>query len=407
MNEAAAPLVLHVIHQLRMGGMENGLVNLINRMPRDRYRHAIACVEDDSEFRLRIRRPDVDVFPLHRSKVGVWGVQRRIHALCTRLRPEIVHSRNPSGLDALLPARLAGVTVRLHGEHGWDVVDIDGRAWKPALLRRLHAPLVSHYVTVSKDLERYLVARVGIRPDRITQIYNGVDTERFSPPPKPARDLLPEAFRSDNAVVVGLVGRLSAVKDYGLMLRGLAMLLERSPEAGRSVRLAFFGAGPTLDELRRLARDLGVDAQVWFAGAVEDVPGALRAVDVFALTSLNEGISNTILEAMATGLPVLATAVGGNVELVVPGVTGTLVPPSDPGALADALAAYAADPALRRRHGAAGRARAVAEFGMATMVTRYLDLYDASLKRLGPRRGDATSRHRRGASGSGSPAIRP
>jgi len=106
--------------------MENGLVNLIHCLPHDRYRHAVVCIEDASEFRQRIRRPDVEVFPLHRSKIGVWEVQRKIHGLCTRLRPAVVHSRNQSGLDALLPARLAGVRTRIHGEHGWDVGDIDG-----------------------------------------------------------------------------------------------------------------------------------------------------------------------------------------------------------------------------------------------------------------------------------------
>ena len=387
--------------------MENSLVNLINRIPHDRYRHAIVCVEDDSEFRHRIRRPDVEVFPLHRSKIGVWEVQRKIHGLCTRLRPAVVHSRNQSGLDALLPARLAGVRTRIHGEHGWDVGDIDGTHWKPALLRRLHAPLVTGYVTVSKDLERYLIARVGIRPDRITQIYNGVDTERFAPASRPERDGLPASFRSEDGIVVGLVGRLHPVKDYGGMVRALATLSKRSPALGRSVRLAFFGSGPSLDELQRLASELGVESQVWFAGAVEDVPGALRSVDVFALTSLNEGISNTILEAMATGLPVLATAVGGNGELVVPGGTGLLVPPADVDALTDALATYAADPDLRRRHGAAGRARAVEQFSLTTMVTRYLDLYDATLKGPDRRPRDATILPAQDAPGRGSPPRRP
>ena len=406
MNDASVPLLVHVIHHLGMGGMENGLVNLIHCLPHDRYRHAVVCIEDASEFRQRIRRPDVEVFPLHRSKVGVWEVQRRIHGLCTRLRPAVVHSRNQSGLDALLPARLAGVRTRIHGEHGWDVGDIDGTHWKPALLRRLHAPLVTRYVTVSKDLERYLISRVGIRPERITQIYNGVDTDRFAPASRPERDRLPAWLRSEDGVVVGLVGRLHPVKDYGGMLRALASLSERRPELGRSVRLAFFGSGPSLEELQRLASELGVESRVWFAGAVEDVPGALRSVDVFALTSLNEGISNTILEAMATGLPVLATAVGGNVELVVPGLTGLLVPPGDVDSLADALATYVADPELRRRHGAAGRARAVEEFSLSAMVARYLDLYDATLRGPDHRPRGATIRPDQDAPGrASSPSL--
>ncbi|HET9251408.1 MAG TPA: TIGR03088 family PEP-CTERM/XrtA system glycosyltransferase [Candidatus Eisenbacteria bacterium] len=379
MTDAAPPLILHVIHHLRMGGMENGLVNLINRMPPTRYRHAIACVEDSSEFERRIERPGVAVHSLHRSRIGVWGLQRELFSLCRKIRPAILHSRNQSGLDALLPARMAGVRRRIHGEHGWDVGDIHGTKWKPALLRRVHAPLVDRYVTVSKDLERYLIERIGIAPRRITQIYNGVDTERFAPVPRPDRDRLPEAFRAEGLVLVGLVGRLQPVKDFASMIRALGVLRERAPRAEAAVRVAVFGDGPLLGDLRGLVASLALESRVWFAGSVPDVPDALRSMDLFALTSRNEGISNTILEAMAVGLPVLATAVGGNVELVQDGVTGTLVPAGDPESLAGAVAAYASDPALRRAHGEAGRARAVERFSLAAMVRRYLDLYDAEL----------------------------
>ena len=377
--DAAPPLVLHVIHHLLVGGMENGLVNLIQRMPDSRYRHAIACIEDYSDFRDRIRRPDVRVVALRRSEVGVWAVRREIYRLCRLMRPAIVHSRNQSGLDALLPARAAGVPRRIHGEHGWDVGDIDGRAVKPALLRRLHSPLVDRYVTVSKDLERYLIERIGIRPGRITQIYNGVDTERFSPSPRPTRDRLPPDFRGDGRVVLGIVGRLQPVKDYPTVLRAMEHLGRRAPELGSRLRLAIFGDGPRLSEMKELAAALRIEDRVWFAGSVEDVPGSLRSVDLFALSSLNEGISNTILEAMATGLPVIASAVGGNVELVDPGVTGVFFAPGDVEGLSERLAAYVDDPDLRRRHGAAGRARAVERFSLDSMVARYQDLYDTVL----------------------------
>lgn len=185
------PLILHVIHHLRTGGLENGLVNLINKMPESAYRHAIICVEDFSDFRDRIQHQNVEVIALHRSKIGVRQMQREIYALCRRLRPAIIHTRNQSGLDALLPAWLARVPCRIHGEHGWDVDNIDGKKLKPALLRRLHTPLVDGYITVSRHLANYLVNEVGIDTRRITQIYNGVDTEKFYPVENKASDLLP------------------------------------------------------------------------------------------------------------------------------------------------------------------------------------------------------------------------
>src|SRR5450755_1075296 len=126
MTQDARPLIVHVIHHLVIGGMENGLVNLVNSLPANRYRHAIICMEDYSDFRNRIRDPDIAVYSMHKSRLSQWQLYKGLFKLCRKLRPTIVHSRNRSGLDSLLPALVAGVPLRLHGEHGWDVDDIDG-----------------------------------------------------------------------------------------------------------------------------------------------------------------------------------------------------------------------------------------------------------------------------------------
>ena len=372
----ARPLVLHVIHHLRIGGLENGLVNLINHMPAQRYAHAIACVEDFSSFRDRITRPDVDVVALHRSKIGVWGLRKALYQLCCTLKPTIVHTRNLSGLDALLPARLAGVPKRVHGEHGWDVSDLHGTQRRPTLLRRLHAPLVDRYVTVSQHLAGYLRQRVGIRAERIRQIYNGVDTSRFRPRDGRSAMALPARFRSDGAVVVGTVGRLQAVKDQATLLHAFARLGARHSALAKRARLLIVGDGPMQPELRQLAASLDLGDFVHFTGPLEDVPAALQALDLFVLPSLNEGISNTILEAMATGLPVLATAVGGNAELVAESVSGRLFGARDIDGLTTLMVDYLADPELRALHGQAARARAIDQFSLDAMVDRYADLYD-------------------------------
>jgi sugar transferase (PEP-CTERM/EpsH1 system associated) len=377
MSEDARPLILHVIHHLYIGGMENGLVNLLNRLPESRFRHAIACVEDYSEFRTRLRRDDIDVIALNRSRVGVWRMRRAIFNHCRRLRPAVVHTRNLSGLDALLPARLAGVSQCVHGEHGWDVGDLAGEHWKPALLRRLHTPLVDRYVTVSKHLERYLVRRIGISPSRITQVYNGVDTERFAPAVAKPTDILPEGFLGHGRVVIGTVGRLQSVKDQASLVRAFAALLQAHPEWVSRAHLAIVGGGPLLGDLRALVNELGVESQVWLPGAVDDIARVLRTFDVFVLPSLAEGISDTILEAMATGLPIVATAVGGNVEIVDDGKTGHLFAPGDVESLSRFLADYIAGPQLRDAHARAARRVAVDRFGLDTMVDQYDAIYTA------------------------------
>ncbi len=381
MNTGAPPLVLHVIFNLSIGGLENGLVNLINTMPASRYRHAIACIETFSDFRDRIKRPDIEVIALHRSRVGHWAMRREIYRLCRRLRPAILHTRNTSALDALLPARLAGIARTVHGEHGWDVDNLDGKRWKPIVLRSMHAPLINRYITVSRHLQQYLVERVRIAPARISHICNGVDTDRFAPDPAATLGGLPAGFQGDDKILIGTVGRIQPVKDQATLLRAFAMLIGTRPLLRDRIRLMVVGGGPLLGELGVLARSLGIADLTWFPGALDNIPDVLRALDVFVLPSLNEGISNTILEAMAAGVPVLTTAVGGSVELVDEGVSGRYFAPGDVTSLARMLGDYVADAPLRRAHGEAARRIALERFSLTAMVAGYGGVYDALSER--------------------------
>ncbi len=381
LNADVPPLILHVIHNLSIGGLENGLVNLINTMPANMYRHAIACIEGYSDFRLRIKRPDVAVIALNRSQVGHWKMRRAIFQLCRRLQPAILHTRNMSPVDALLPARLAGVRHIVHGEHGWDVDNLDGKRWKPMVLRRIHAPLIDQYITVSRHLQDYLIDRVGIGKSRITHICNGVDTGRFAPHASPSLEWLPAGFAGDDKIRIGSVGRIQPVKDQATLLRAVALVLADNPQWRERLRLTVVGAGPLLAELRARADSLGIADLTWFPGALGNVPDVLRALDIFVLPSLNEGISNTILEAMASGVPVLTTAVGGSVELVEEGVSGRFFAPRDAPELARLLGDYITDPAMRRTHGESARRIALERFSLAAMVAGYEAVYQSLLGR--------------------------
>jgi len=302
-----------------------------------------------------------------------------LFSLCRVLQPAILHSRGLSGLDALLPARFAGVQHCVHGEHGWNMTDLHGENRKSVLLRRLHWPLIRRYIAVSKDIERYLAKVVGIPKSRITQIYNGVDTDCFSPRPTKLLHFLPPHLRGQNFFVIGTVGRIQAVKDQATLIRAFAELVRTRSEFSDRIRLAVVGDGPLLAELRRLANFLGIADRVWLPGALKNIPEVLRAFDLFALPSLSEGISNTILEAMATGLPAVATDVGGNPELVINGTTGILVPVGDRRALAEAMAMYICHPEKIDEHGRAARQRAEAEFSIQAMVNAYSEVYESLL----------------------------
>jgi sugar transferase (PEP-CTERM/EpsH1 system associated) len=370
------PLILHVIHHLVTGGMENGLVSLINNLPSSSYRHAIVCIEDHSDFRHRLTRPDTEVLEMKRSQIGTWRMRYRLFRTFRRLKPAIVHSRNKSGLDALLPARLAGVPHCVHGEHGWDVHDLDGLSVKEQVLRRLHAPLVERYVTVSRSLRDYLVERVGIRPERITTICNGVDTGKFMPAPRKPADVLPAQLAGEGLVIIGTVGRLQPVKDQRLLLHAFGELVRQSPALATTARLLVVGNGPLRDMLTQLAQSLGIAHLTAFTGDRTDVAQLLQCMDVFVLPSLAEGISNTLLEAMATGLPVIATRVGGNVELVRDGENGALFESGDVASLTRLLAGYVTGGDARRRHGERSRRLALESFSLEAMIEGYRGAYE-------------------------------
>ena len=170
---------------------------------------------------------------------------------------------------------------------------------------------------------------------------------------------------------------MELIKDPMNLVDAFLLLRERLPALRHRLKLVYLGAGSLREQaLARLA-DAGAAEDAWLPGNREDVPALMRSFDVFALPSRNEGISNTSLEAMASGLPVVATEVGGNAELVEVGRCGAVVPHSDPAALAAALEAYVVDPALRARHGERARERVLERFSMEAMVDSYLDVYDA------------------------------
>ncbi|MBN8441210.1 MAG: TIGR03088 family PEP-CTERM/XrtA system glycosyltransferase [Thauera sp.] len=376
----ARPLVMHLVYSFDVGGLENGVVNLINRMPAERFRHmVVALTRCAPAFCARVTRTDVEFISLEKPPGQGYKLYPKLFRLFRHHRPAILHSRNLAALEAVVPAFAAGVPVRIHGEHGWEESDPRGLNPKFRFLRRLYRPFVSHYVALSADLERYLVDRVGIAAARVARICNGVDTARFHPAAH-ARTPIPGCPFGDPAqVLFGTVGRLQSVKDQLTLVRAFARLVARGGPGGDQARLVIAGDGPLRPQVEAEVRASGCADRIWLAGERKDVPDVMRGLDVFVLPSLSEGISNTILEAMASGLPVVATDVGGNGELVVAGETGALVPASDPAAMADALMCYADDAALRQSHGAAGRKRVEADFSLDGMVERYTRLYRSFL----------------------------
>ena len=372
------PCIAHVVYRFDVGGLENGVVNLVNHLPSDSYRHAIVALTEVTDFHKRIRRDDVQFVSLHKGPGHGFRLYPRLFKLFRDIAPAIVHTRNLAALEASVPAWLAGVPARVHGEHGRDVGDLDGSNRRYQRVRRVYRPFVTQYVALSEDLADYLRGPVGIAPARVTQIYNGVDTSRFAPAPGGRIPLAGCPFTAPDLWVVGTVGRMKEVKDQVTFAEAFVVAVRRHP-AGARMRLVMAGSGPLRDPVVSVLAAAGLRDRAWLPGDRADVPDILRGLDCFVLPSLAEGVSNTILEAMASGIPIVATRVGGNPELIDDGVTGRLVPPADAETMATAILGYFDDPTIGRRHGRAARQVAVQRFSLERMVKDYLSLYDSLL----------------------------
>ncbi|MCE0556612.1 MULTISPECIES: TIGR03088 family PEP-CTERM/XrtA system glycosyltransferase [unclassified Motilimonas] len=372
MDNDARPLIMHVVYRFYAGGLENGMVNILNQMPTDKVRHIIVCLTDHDDFIERIKVP-VEVVDLHKKPGMDWSCYWRFMQLVKRHQPDIVHSRNLAALEYQLPAWCATRPLACHGEHGWDVTDLTGGSLKYRFIRWLYSHWVDAYIALSKHTLDYLIQGVGIGRHKISHICNGVDTERFQPAAKHL--ILPEELVDKDCFVIGTVGRLALVKNQLLLLRAFSSLLDNPASDGKKVRLLIIGSGECEEMLKAFVAEHHLTQFVIFLGQQDDINKWLHCMDLFVLPSLGEGICNTILEAMAAGKTVVATDVGGNAELVVDGKTGTLVESDNDADLERAMLNYLLRPTLLLKHAEAARLRVEHEFSLSAMVAKYTRFY--------------------------------
>ncbi|WP_227496461.1 glycosyltransferase [Massilia litorea] len=386
MSPAFAPprLVAHVVNRLDCGGAGNGLLDLIAHMPGERYRHAVLCMRDHGMFHADLREHGVEVIDLHKREGADLGHFLRMVRALRALRPDLVHTRNFGGLEGQLAAALAGVRLRVHGEYGREfgresghAPAEPGRARAPSLLRRALRPLVGHYIAASAEQERWLIEQVGAEPSRVSHISNGVDSLEFHPRLGPHAAVGPDGFMHDDAFVIGSVGRMDDAKNDTTLVEAFLRLIS-SPHASHGrLRLMIVGDGPMRAECQAMLDRAGAGHRAWLPGERPDTAQLMRAMDLMVLPALAEGSGNVLLEAMATGLPVVATSVGVHKELVQPGLTGILVPPMSPDVMAAAIADYCRIPEMGARHGARARAQVIAHHSLPAMARSYLAVYDA------------------------------
>jgi sugar transferase (PEP-CTERM/EpsH1 system associated) len=369
-------LVAHVVNRLDTAGTGSALLDLISHTPADRYRHAVLCQREHSIFQAHLRERGVEVIALNKRDGPDPGYILRMVRALRSLRPDLVHTRNLGGLDGQLAAALAGVRLRVHGEYGRDPAD-PHRARPPRLWRRALRPLVGHYIAASAAQERWLIEQVGAEPSRVSHIAHGVDSLEFHPRLGPHAAVGPEGFMRDDAFVIGSVGRMDDANNHTTLIEAFLRLISSPHPSHARLRLLIVGDGPMRAECQAMLERAGAGYRAWLPGERPDIARLLRAMDLLVLPALAEGSGNVLLEAMATGLPLVATAVGVHKELVQPGLTGILVPPMSPDVMAAAIADYFRIPEMGARHGARARGQVIAHHSLPAMARSYLAVYDA------------------------------
>ena len=368
--------IVHIVYCFSIGGLENVIVQLINHLPIDEFDHTIISLTTVSDFKNRITRPDVRFISLNKPPGHAIPLYPKIYRLLRQLKPDVVHTCNLAALEITPIAWLAGIKTRIHAEHGWDAHDPNGTNPRYRRLRKLYKPFVSHYVAVSKDIDNYLAHAIGISDHRKSMIPNGVDTEHFSPTPtQPALPVEGCPFTPGKYWLIGTVGRLQTVKNQPYLARSFVRLLQKHKEAAQQLRLIIVGDGPLRHQVEQTLQVGNASEYAWIAGARSDIADILRMLDCFVLPSQTEGTSCTLQEAMATGLPSIATAVGGTPDLINPANAGRLVSPNDEESLADAIWEAFTNRGKTSFQAKAARQFALNNFSIKGMINQYQKIF--------------------------------
>jgi glycosyltransferase involved in cell wall biosynthesis len=357
-----------VLPAMEAAGMEAMTARLTRALALRGHHVGVTCIESGGVLAEQLRADGFRVAVV--PTLGLRSLLRapRLENWLRTVAPDVVHVHSGAWLKAAHAARRAGVPRVVLTFHG--LIGDDGEPWYVPILHRWATRYTDCIAPVSASLGDYLSRRLKIDTAKLHVILNSVNTDHFHP--GPPTGALRETLRiTSDRLVVGTVARLDPVKNHALLIDAFARVRGLVPQA----TLVIIGDGPLRENLECHARELGVEADVYFYGTSNDVTALYRELDVFVLSSNAEGTSMSILEAMASGVCVVATSVGGTPDLLADGASGMLVPPGDPAALVDALTQVLRDGERRRRFAQAGRARAERQYSEPVMVEAYEALY--------------------------------
>jgi sugar transferase (PEP-CTERM/EpsH1 system associated) len=369
----AADIVVHLLYRFEFGGIQSLLAECIGRTTGPQMRHVVICLADYDLAAIKTLG-DVELIALNKEACGTWSAHRKLFTELRRLKPALLHTYNIGTIEYAFTGTLAGVPRRVHAEHGRGMGERLGTNKKYNLLRRILSPFIETFVSVTDDMVVWLHDTVTIPKRKVMLIRNGIDIERFHPK-NAGSEVVTEQSPASAPIIIGTVGRLDAIKAQADLIDAYILLRDRFRDSPTSLFLVIIGEGPLSSALAEKIRAAGIENCVWMPGARQDIAEILRSLSVFVLPSISEASPITLLEAMATGIPVVATRVGGIPDLVGNNLRGTLVAPSDFDALADAIAYYVTEPSVGCRHANAARRFVVENYNIEATVDAYRALY--------------------------------
>lgn len=361
--------LLQITHDLDLGGLQQVIYNLCRTLDRSRFDISVLCLRTKGLFASDVEALGIPVYLLEKKERGPdYFAFRKVAKLLRELRIDVIHTHNTQPFfDGTLGAILAGVRTVIHTDHA--------RAFPDKTRYMVAEWAMSQYayrvVGCSEHTSQQLMRYEKISARKIVTIPNGIDGSRFD------LTIDRQAKRRELGIhekgsVIGLAVRLSDQKGITFLLKAMPRILARHPDT----TLLIAGDGDLKMDLEREAKELGIASRVTFCGPRKDIPELLKLLDLYVLPSKWEGLPMVILEAMAAGCPIVATDVGGNSSAVVDGVTGALVPPQDPGALADAVIRLLDSPDLIQTYAANGKQRFQERFSAQIMARQYERLYE-------------------------------
>jgi sugar transferase (PEP-CTERM/EpsH1 system associated) len=362
--------ILHVLDSLGVGGMERVVIDVVNGLDLAVFEQTVCCISRKGEA-ARFLRDNAGCVNLGKGSDADHLMPLKIASVIRAERPDIIHTQSWSGIDAAIAKLMTRGARLVHSEHGRNLPYLYGEPLKRKVARRCLYHLADAVFAISHEVRGYYCRETGFPIDRVRVIPNGIDLRRIDRADR--RGVREELGIADDDFVIGSIARLDKTKNTMTLARAFVKL----QKSGQNLRLKMLlvGDGDKKVEIESYLVEQGMRDAVIFTGISHDVPRLLGAMNLFALSSLSEGMPITVLEAMSASLPVIATNVGALPELVEDGVTGFLIDPKDDQELAERIARFYDNREMARSFGAAGRRKVEREYGLDRMLDQYRDLY--------------------------------